>query len=105
MVAELIGGIFAAGLVEILLPGDLSVDTTINYASGITTVQALFLEAFLTFELTLAIFMLAFEKVIPYHSAASLSLTFPPPANYNISSIEQHPWHHSALVLHSSSFI
>jgi len=62
VVAQLIGGIFAAGLAEIMLPGDLAVDTTINYATGITTTQALFFEAFLTFELVFTILMLAVEK-------------------------------------------
>lgn len=58
--AQLIGGIFAAGLVEILLPGNLSVNTGLG--GGINTAQGLFLEAFLTFELTLTIYMLAVEK-------------------------------------------
>jgi len=62
VVAQLVGGIFAAGLAEILLPGDLKVNTTINYGTGINTAQALFLEAFLTFELTMTIYMLAVEK-------------------------------------------
>lgn len=85
--AQLIGCIFAAGLAEIMLPGDLSVDTTINYSSGISTVQALFLEAFLTFELTLAILMLAVEKVTSYHSAfplfpsSLLIMTYAAPSN------------------------
>ena len=60
--AQLIGGIFAAGLVELLLPGNLSVNTTLS--GGINTAQGLFLEAFLTFELTLTIYMLAVEKVL-----------------------------------------
>lgn len=59
-VAQLLGGIFAAGLVEILLPGNLSVNTGLG--GGMSTVQGLFLEAFLTFELTLTIYMLAVEK-------------------------------------------
>ena len=69
VVAQLVGGIFAAGIAEIMLPGDLAVDTTINYATGITTTQALFFEAFLTFELIITILMLAVEKVTPHHSA------------------------------------
>lgn len=60
VVAQLLGGIVAAALVEAMLPGDLAVNTGLG--GGITTVQGFFLEAFLTFELTLTIYMLAVEK-------------------------------------------
>jgi len=60
--AQLVGSIFAAGLAEILLPGDLAVNTKINYSTGISTAQSLFLEAFLTFQLTFVVYMLAVEK-------------------------------------------
>ncbi|KAF8463892.1 aquaporin 1 [Kalaharituber pfeilii] len=50
----------AIPLSRALLPGNLSVNTGLG--GGINTAQGLFLEAFLTFELTLTIYMLAVEK-------------------------------------------
>ena len=61
VVAQLVGGIAAAGLAQAMLPGDLAVNTSLG--GGINTAQGFFLEAFLTFELTLTIYMLAVEKV------------------------------------------
>ncbi|KAI5796229.1 aquaporin 1 [Peziza echinospora] len=59
-IAQLLGGIVAAGAVEAILPGPLSVNTGLG--GGISVAQGFFLEAFLTFELTLTIYMLAVEK-------------------------------------------
>ena len=97
VVAQLLGAIFAAGIAEIMLPGDLAVDTTINYATGITTTQALFFEAFLTFELIITILMLAVEKVTPQpFSPSPPDFSFLHPANHVLYSTEQHSWHHSS---------
>jgi len=59
-VAQILGGISAAAVIEALLPGDLVVGTGLG--GGCTTVQGLFLEMFLTAQLVITIFMLANEK-------------------------------------------
>ncbi|CAE6521950.1 unnamed protein product [Rhizoctonia solani] len=59
-IAQLVGGIIAAALLLALLPGELGVAPTI--ARGVNTAQAVFIEAFLTCALVLAVLMLAAEK-------------------------------------------
>ncbi|CAE6467126.1 unnamed protein product [Rhizoctonia solani] len=58
--AQLIGGIVASALLLALLPGELVV--TPSPAQGVNTAQAVFIEAFLTSALVLAVLMLAAEK-------------------------------------------
>ena len=60
IVAQILGAISAAGIVDVLFPGDLLVTTSLG--AGTTVVQGLFIEMFLTAELVFAIFMLAAEK-------------------------------------------
>jgi aquaporin related protein len=60
LVAQLLGGIAAAGIVAVLFPGPLSVKTTLRPGASIT--QGLFIEMFLTAQLVFTIFMLAAEK-------------------------------------------
>ena len=57
VVAQLLGSIVAAAMVDALLPGPLAVNTGLS--NGINTAQGLFLEAFLTFELTITIYMVS----------------------------------------------
>ncbi|KAK7706641.1 Aquaporin-5 [Diaporthe eres] len=59
-VAQLLGGIAAAGLAEVMFPTKLSVSTTLS--DGVSLAQGVFIEAILTFELVFTIFMLAAEK-------------------------------------------
>lgn len=59
-IAQLLGGIAAAGLAECMFPTNLSVSTTLS--DGVSLVQGVFIEAILTFELVFTIFMLAAEK-------------------------------------------
>ncbi|CUS14675.1 unnamed protein product [Tuber aestivum] len=59
-IAQIVGGIAASGLVEGLTPGELAVGTTL--APGVSVVQGLFIELFLTAQLMLTIFLLAVEK-------------------------------------------
>lgn len=59
-VTQLVAGIFASALVMLLLPGEMNVSTTLSPDTSV--VQGLFLEAILTFQLIMAIFMLAGEK-------------------------------------------
>ncbi|KAJ0108405.1 hypothetical protein J7T55_005382 [Diaporthe amygdali] len=59
-VAQLLGGIAAAGLASCMFPTDLSVSTTLS--DGVSLAQGVFIEAILTFELVFTIFMLAAEK-------------------------------------------
>ncbi|KAH7345212.1 aquaporin-like protein [Rhizoctonia solani] len=59
-IAQLIGGIVAAALLLALLPGELVVAPTL--AQGINSAQAVFIEAFMTSALVLAVLMLAAEK-------------------------------------------
>jgi len=60
VVAQLLGGIAAAGVVSALFPGELNVETTLGGGTSIT--QGLFIEMFLTAQLILAIIMLAVVK-------------------------------------------
>ena len=58
--AQLAGGITAAGVCAGLFPGPLTVRTTLG--GGTSVVQGLFIEMFLTAQLVFTIFMLAAEK-------------------------------------------
>ncbi|KAM0819081.1 putative Aquaporin [Seiridium cardinale] len=60
VLAQLLGAIAAAAVINGLLPGPLSVNTTLG--GGISAVRGLFLEMFLTAQLVFTIFMLAGEK-------------------------------------------
>ncbi|RPA97990.1 aquaporin-like protein [Choiromyces venosus 120613-1] len=59
-IAQLVGGIVASGLVEVLTPGKLAVGTSL--APDVSVVQGLFIEVFLTAQLMITIFLLAVEK-------------------------------------------
>lgn len=59
-IAQILGGITAAAIAEAILPGPLTVRTSL--AGGTSVVQGLFIEMFLTAELVFTIFMLAAEK-------------------------------------------
>ncbi|KAI9656932.1 MAG: hypothetical protein M1831_004480 [Alyxoria varia] len=59
-VAQILGGIAAAGVVAALFPGDMLVATALSNRTSVT--RGLFIEMFLTFELVFTIFMLAAEK-------------------------------------------
>jgi aquaporin rerated protein, other eukaryote len=59
-IAQILGGICAAGMVSCLFPGELSVRTRLGPETSIT--QGVFIEMFLTAELVFTIFMLAAEK-------------------------------------------
>jgi len=59
-IAQLAGGIFAALLVKVLLPGPLIGNTV--PAQGVSNAQAVFIEALITAALCLAVLMLAIEK-------------------------------------------
>ncbi|KIP08039.1 hypothetical protein PHLGIDRAFT_23768 [Phlebiopsis gigantea 11061_1 CR5-6] len=61
-IAQLVGGIAAAGLVVALTPGDLASNPEL--APGINPAQGVFIEAFTTACLCLAVLMLAAEKHI-----------------------------------------
>ncbi|KAL0636497.1 Aquaporin-1 [Maublancomyces gigas] len=58
--SQLLGGIAASGMVQALLPIPLAVGTSL--APGVSTVQGLFIEMFLTAQLMITIFLLAVEK-------------------------------------------
>ncbi|CAD6565240.1 MAG: hypothetical protein ASARMPRED_006521 [Alectoria sarmentosa] len=58
--SQIIGGITAAGIVEVLFPGQLNVRTSLG--AGTSKTQGLFIEMFLTTMLVFTIFMLAAEK-------------------------------------------
>lgn len=60
VLSQIIGGIAAAAVIDGLLPGPLSVGTSLG--GDISIVQGLFLEMFLTAQLVFTIFMLAGEK-------------------------------------------
>lgn len=60
LVSQILGGVAAAGIVSVLLPGPLNVRTSLG--GGTTVVQGLFIEMFLTAQLVFTIFMLATEK-------------------------------------------
>jgi aquaporin related protein len=59
-IVQILGGMTAAALIAAMLPGELSVQTTLG--GGTTITQGLFIEMFLTAELVFTIFMLAAEK-------------------------------------------
>lgn len=59
-VAQVLGGVAAAGIVSVLFPGPLNVRTALG--GGTTVTQGLFIEMFLTAQLVFTIFMLATEK-------------------------------------------
>lgn len=59
-VAQLAGGIAAAGLASAMFPTTLSVITKLS--AGTSLAQGFFIELVLTFELVFTIFMLAAEK-------------------------------------------
>ncbi|KAG9090295.1 Aquaporin-4 [Ceratobasidium sp. 392] len=59
-IAQIVGGIVASGLLLALLPGPLVV--TPSPTQGVNPAQAVFIEAFLTAALVLAVLMLAAEK-------------------------------------------
>ncbi|KAK1776409.1 aquaporin-like protein [Copromyces sp. CBS 386.78] len=63
VVAQILGATAAAGLVQVMFPGPLAVETTLG--GGATAVQGFFIELFLTCELVFVILMMAVEK----HSA------------------------------------
>ncbi|KAF3197468.1 hypothetical protein TWF191_003500 [Orbilia oligospora] len=58
--AQILGGIAAAGVAEGLFPGPLNAQTTVEH--GMSNVEGMFLEMFLTAQLIITIFMLAVEK-------------------------------------------
>lgn len=60
IIAQILGGIAAAGIVSCLLPGPLNVRTTLG--GGTSIAQGVFIEMFLTAQLVFTIFMLAAEK-------------------------------------------
>ena len=60
VIAQLLGGIAAAGVVSALFPGPLVVDTLLGGGTSIS--QGLFIEVFLTAELVFVIIMVAVEK-------------------------------------------
>lgn len=66
-VAQILGGLAAAGLVAGLFPGPLKVSTSLR--PGTTVAQGLFIEMFLTAELVFVIIMLAAEKHRSTHMA------------------------------------
>ncbi|BFZ61230.1 Aquaporin-1 [Saitoella coloradoensis] len=59
-IAQILGGIVAAAIVDAITPGGLAVTTTL--VSGMSITRGLFLEMFLTAELVFVILMLAAEK-------------------------------------------
>lgn len=60
VIAQILGGIAAAGVVAALFPGPMNVLTQLG--GGTSIVRGLFIEMFLTAELIFTIFMLAAEK-------------------------------------------
>ncbi|KAH9872976.1 hypothetical protein J1614_005371, partial [Plenodomus biglobosus] len=60
ILAQIVGGIAASGIVSAMMPNVLSVRTELG--GGTTVVQGLFIEMFLTAQLVFTIFMLATEK-------------------------------------------
>lgn len=59
-VAQILGGIASAGIVDVLFPGPLNVRTAL--LPGCSISQGLFIEMFLSAQLVFTIFMLAAEK-------------------------------------------
>ncbi|KDQ59028.1 hypothetical protein JAAARDRAFT_206013 [Jaapia argillacea MUCL 33604] len=66
-IAQLLGGIAAAGLVYALTPGPLASNTVLQ--NGVNKAQGVFIEMFITSALVLAVLMLAAEK----HSTTPLA--------------------------------
>ncbi|KAK3489596.1 aquaporin-like protein [Neurospora hispaniola] len=60
IVAQILGATAAAGLVQVIFPGPLAVETTLG--GGATVAQGFFIELFLTCELVFVILMMAVEK-------------------------------------------
>lgn len=60
VIAQFLGGIAAAAVVSALLPGPMTVATTLG--GGANIAQGLFIEMFLTAQLVFVIIMLAAEK-------------------------------------------
>lgn len=60
LVAQILGGITGAAICSAILPGPLSVGTTLG--GGTSVARGLFIEMFLTTQLVITIFMLAAEK-------------------------------------------
>ena len=60
IISHVLGGIAAAGVVSVLFPGPLSVQTSLG--GGTTVTQGLFIEMFLTAQLVFTILMLSTEK-------------------------------------------
>lgn len=60
VVAQLLGGIVAAAIASALLPGPLTVRTSLG--GGTSIAQGVFIEMFLTIFLVLTVFFLAIEK-------------------------------------------
>lgn len=60
VVAQIAGGIAAAGVVSALFPGPMGVETTLG--GGANVAQGLFIEMFLTAQLVFVIIMVAVEK-------------------------------------------
>ena len=60
IVAQILGATAAAGLVSVIFPGPLAVETTLG--GGASAVQGFFIELFLTCELVFVILMMAVEK-------------------------------------------
>jgi aquaporin rerated protein, other eukaryote len=58
--AQILGGLAAAGVVSCLFPGSLNVETTLGGGTSIS--QGLFIEMFLTAQLVFVIIMLAVVK-------------------------------------------
>jgi len=72
-IAQLIGAVVGAGLVEVLLPGSLIGNTV--PAQDVSSVQAVFIEAFITAALCFAVLMFAVEKH-PGNSLAPIGIGF-----------------------------
>jgi len=94
-IAQLLGGIAAAGIFDVLFPGGLLVRTTLD--SGTSVVQGLFIEMFLTAQLVFTIFMLAAEKhkatfIAPVGIGLSLFIA-------ELSGVSLHPQNSSSRVI------
>jgi aquaporin related protein len=73
--AQIAGGLCAAGVVSCLFPGDLNVATTLGGGASIS--QGLFIEMFLTAQLVFVIIMLAVVKhKSTYLAPVAIGLTF-----------------------------
>lgn len=75
VIAQLLGGIAAAGVVSALFPGPMNVTTTLG--GGANIAQGLFIEMFLTAQLVFVILMLAVEKHrSTYLAPVGIGITF-----------------------------